>query len=217
MVERKKKNIAVFIRLLPLTVIEHMYHVGLLTSILAGKMREINSCLLGHSEDELSYYGNAACFHDLGKAFVPMNLLIKSDRFTTEEMEIMKNHTLCAQALFDDMDRGLLNGIPEQYIGLARAAAVYHHEWWNGKGYPYGMSHEEIPLIARIVSVCDAYDDITSNRYYKAACTHSYACRELERFSGTQFDPALVKVFLDNESEFSDLIRINRGYVRVLF
>jgi HD-GYP domain len=209
MVENKKVNISDFVRSLPLRVIGHMYHVGLLTSILAGKFCETASSNSTYRKEELSYYGKAAFLHDIGKAFIPVNILIKSDRFTAGEMEIMKKHTLCAQALFDDMDRGLINGTPEQYIGLARDAAVYHHEWWNGKGYPYGIGNEEIPFIARMVAVCDAYDAITSNRCYKVANTHCYACRELETFSGTQFDPKLVKVFLDNEAEFANLIRIN--------
>ena len=212
----EKKNIPDFVKLLPLTVIDHMYHVGLLTSVLAGKIRDSDSSRLGCLEDEKPYYGKAAFLHDIGKAFIPMRLLLKSDRFTAGELEIMKNHPLCAQALFDDVSRGLISAMPEKFIGLARAAAVYHHEWWNGKGYPYGIGHEEIPLIARVVSVCDAYDAMTSNRYYTASRTHLSACRELKKCSGTQFDPVIVRIFLDEEAEFSDLIRINRGYVQNL-
>jgi putative two-component system response regulator len=207
----KKRNITELIESLPSTVIGHMYRVGLLASILTGKILESNSVRLRCCETELSNYGKCAFFHDIGKAFIPVNILIKSGRFTAEEMGIMKNHTLCAQVLLDDVERGLINGLPELYVGLVRAAAVYHHEWWNGKGYPYGIDHEQIPLIARITSVCDAYDAITSKRCYKAAHSHLDACRELEAFSGTQFDPTLVRLFLDNEADFSALIRINRG------
>ena len=213
---KSKRNISDLIRFLPLNVVNHMYRVGLLTSILTEKISGSDSALHEYQDNGLSYYGKAAFFHDIGKVFIPFNLLIKPNRFTAEEMSMMKNHTLCAQVLFDDINRGLLSGMPEPYAGFARDAAIYHHEWWNGKGYPYGISQKEIPLIARIVSVCDAYDAITSERNYKAAYSHGYACRELERFSGTQFDPALIKVFLGNEAEFSDLIRINSGYSRPL-
>lgn len=208
----EKKNISNFVKLLPLNVIDHMYHVGLLTSILARKICESDSYRLEYRSDEKSFYGKAAFLHDIGKAFIPMNLLIKPDRFTAGEMEVMKNHPLCAQALFDDLNRGQISGMPEKLAALAQDAAVYHHEWWNGKGYPYGIGHEEIPLIARVVSVCDAYDAMTSSRYYMAARTHLCACRELKNCSGTQFDPVIVRIFLDEEAEFSDLIRINRGY-----
>ncbi|MEA4894802.1 MAG: HD domain-containing phosphohydrolase [Oscillospiraceae bacterium] len=204
---KKKKNISDFVKMLPISVVDHMYHVGLLTSILAGKLLATEPSCPAYGKAEFAYYGKAAFLHDIGKVFVPRELLVKSTRFSFAEMSSMKNHTLFAQSMFDDM--GLLGDIPEQCTKFVRDAAVYHHEWWDGSGYPYGISHEEIPLVARITAVCDAYDAITS-RCYKAARTHRDACGELEVFSGTQFDPRLVQLFLDNEAEFSSLIRINR-------
>ena len=76
------------------------------------------------------------------------------------------------------------------------------HEWWNGNGYPYGIKCERIPLIARITSVCDVYDAITGDRSYRRARSHEYACSEIEANAGTQFDPVLAKLFLDNEFQF---------------
>ena len=125
-------------------------------------------------------------------------------------MESMKKHTLCAQVLFNDIDHGKIIGMPPHLVRPARDAAVYHHEWWDGQGYPYGIRGKEIPLIARITSVCDAYDAMTSNRCYRRARTHSEACRELETCSGTQFDPVLVRLFLDSDKEISEIINISR-------
>ncbi|HBR08981.1 MAG TPA: phosphohydrolase, partial [Clostridiales bacterium] len=72
----------------------------------------------------------------------------------------------------------------------------YHHEWWNGTGYPYGISYDAIPLIARITTVCDAYDAMTSSRIYRESHSHDHARQELKQYAGIQFDPELVRVFL---------------------
>jgi len=73
-----------------------------------------------------------------------------------------------------------------------------HHEWWNGQGYPLGLSGEEIPLACRILAVADAYDAMTSNRPYRKAMSHEIAIAELKRCAGTQFDPAVVESFAGN-------------------
>ena len=85
------------------------------------------------------------------------------------------------------------------------ATAIYHHEWWNGNGYPFGIDGKKIPLIARITSTCDAYDAMTSQRTYRHAPSHDYACQELSENAKTQFDPFLVSIFLNHEAEFLKL------------
>jgi len=200
------EDINKIIELLPLRVTRHMTRVGRIVNLLAHKIQDCDLSISCSGRTEFSYYGDAAFFHDIGKAYIPISILAKSGTFTDNEFETMKKHTVCAQVIFKDISRGLIVGVPEHLIGLAHDAAVYHHEWWNGRGYPYGMCYENIPLVARITSVCDAYDAITNDRVYQAARPHSEACRELEACSGTQFDPVVIKVFIDNEAEIFDVI-----------
>jgi putative two-component system response regulator len=204
-----RSDINEIIELLPLKLIKHMTRVARIVNFLAQKKQYIDMSSCNFAKTEFFYYGEAAFYHDIGKAFVPYDILTKSCKFTREEFEAVKKHTTCAQVIFEDISHGSIAGIPEHLIDLARDAAVFHHEWWNGKGYPYGICRDEIPLIARITSVSDAYDAITNNRVYREARPHSEACRELKACSGTQFDPDIVKVFLDNEREIFDLVIIN--------
>lgn len=183
-------------------LILHMSHVSMLVSLLMKKLCTSMHYLNTTDVSEYKYFGKAAFFHDLGKVLVPKHILIKPGRLTKGEFYILQRHTLYAKELFNMIKDNKITGIPVNLISLAYDAALYHHEWWNGKGYPYGASHEDIPVIARVTSVCDAYDAITSDRIYRKAHTHDYACQELKANSGTQFDPALVKVFLDNEKKF---------------
>lgn len=206
----KKISIDSIFRSIPTSVTAHMYRVGLLTGILASKVSRPELNFPDGCEEDVSIYGKAAFYHDIGKAFVPLNLLMKSTKFTKSDMASMEKHTLCAQVLFNDIDRGKIIGMPPDLVRPARDASVYHHEWWDGQGYPYGIRGKEIPLIARLTSVCDAYDAMTSNRCYKRACAHNDACRELETCSGTQFDPVLVRLFLDNDKEISEIISSSR-------
>lgn len=191
---------------LPVEEIEHMHRVGILVSIMSAKISSFSSFSRNFNMDEYKYFGEAASFHDIGKAWVPKNLLMKPDQLTDEEAAMINKHPVFARILFERINNGFITGMQKYLFKLIFESSVYHHEWWNGKGYPYGISSENIPLIARITSVCDAYDAITSNRVYRKARTHHYACSELEANAGTQFDPALVQVFLDNEREISVLI-----------
>ena len=201
-----ERDINEIIELLPSKVTKHMTRVAGIVNFLAQKRHlvDTNSCNLGKSE--LFNYGDAALYHDIGKAFIPSRILTKSSEFTREEFETMKKHTICAQVIFEDISRGSILGIPEHLVELARDAAISHHEWWNGNGYPYGICRDDIPLIARITSVSDAYDAITNNRVYREARPHIEACRELKAWSGIQFDPDIVKLFLDNEREILDFV-----------
>ncbi len=200
------RDVSEIIELLPLKVTGHMTRVGMIVNMLTQKIYDDDINICNTEKSELLYYGDAAFFHDIGKAYIPLGILAKSCKFTIKEFETMKKHTACAQVIFNDINRGSIAGVPKHLIRLAHDAAVFHHEWWNGNGYPYGICYEDIPFIARITSVCDAYDAITSDRAYRTARTHCEACRELEIASGTQFDPVIVKIFLDNEIEILNIV-----------
>jgi len=197
----KKTKITLIFNQLDMETLDHMFRVGGYVNILSRGLRNFSDSLNPDVVNELPLYGGAAFYHDIGKAFVPTNIILKPDKFSVEERRIMEKHPLFAQVVFHDICEGLVGGVPEELVDLANSCAVFHHEWWNGMGYPYGIAHTDIPFIARVTSVCDAYDAMTSNRVYGRARSHQYACRELLKCSGTQFDPDMVKIFLKCENE----------------
>ena len=157
------------------------------------------------NSEEYKYFGRAAYYHDIGKVSIPFELITKPKTLTKEEYLMMRNHTVFAQELLQLAYKGEIIGIQKFMLPLIHDASVYHHEWWNGKGYPFGLSKEDIPFIARVTSICDSYDAMVSNRTYRKAYSHNYACGEIDKGTGTQFEPMLVKIFLDHESEISHL------------
>lgn len=194
---------------LPTDETEHMRRVGLFVNILAGKISRTGrytSIPVGADGMDLTHaFGEAASYHDIGKAFVPPGLLTKPGKLSKEETAVMRMHPEYARRLFAKLKSCEGTGIPDALIDLAFDSAIYHHEWWNGQGYPYGISYGKIPIIARITSICDAYDAITSKRVYINAHSHEYAHREIRSHAGTQFDPLLVDLFSDLEEDFATL------------
>ncbi len=195
-------DVEAIIQLLPPDQRLHIFNVRFLVHLLAEKVSR--SC---HYEEEikgteLTNYGAAAFFHDIGKACVPNKLLSKTEKLTEKELHMLRMHTIFAKELFVNIKLDKIHGVPQQLLSLAEDAAVYHHEWWNGEGYPFGYQGREIPFIARMTAICDAYDAITNTRVYRKANTHAYACEELMKYAGRQFDPDLVKTFMQYEEEF---------------
>lgn len=130
--------------------------------------------------------------HDIGKIGIPEDILNKPGRLTKEEFEKIKEHVNMGIDLVDHMIR-----ITEDsdFLHQARDFVAYHHEWWDGSGYPYGLAGEEIPLEGRILAILDTYDALTSRRSYKEALSHQESIQIINNESGTHFDPKLVKIF----------------------
>lgn len=137
----------------------------------------------------------AAPLHDIGKIHIPDAILNKPGKLTAEEFEVMKTHTTAGEELLTHAKAELGES---DYLNMAVEMAAYHHEWWNGKGYPYGISGEEIPLCARIMAVADVFDALTSKRCYKNAMPLEKAYAIIREESGTHFDPAVVEAFLSS-------------------
>lgn len=193
------------IHLLPAEQLDHISHVCKLVSLLTEVFCKQLNCPKATHDIDCAHFGEAAYYHDIGKVLVPLELLTKQGLLTKSELDSIRKHPVYAKKLFKLIRGNVITGMSPSLINLAYDAAVYHHEWWNGQGYPYGVSRENIPLIARITSVCDAYDAMTRNRVYRDARNHSIACQELETSAGNQFDPTLIRVFLDNEKLFRSL------------
>ncbi len=134
----------------------------------------------------------SAPLHDIGKVGIPDQILLKPARLAPDEWEIMKTHTSIGAKTLEDV---MAFGQASNFLGMSRDIALGHHERWDGGGYPRGLAGDEIPLSARILSVADVYDALTSVRPYKAAWPHERARATILEGSGTQFDPRLIEVF----------------------
>ena len=140
----------------------------------------------------------ACLLHDIGKVGIPDSILLKPGKLTREEFEVMKQHTtIGAQTLEEAYPRFQHNSILKMAIDIA----FYHHERWDGKGYPKGLKGDEIPLSAQIVAICDVYDAIRSVRSYKPAYSHEESLAEIRRECGTHFNPALCDAFFNCAEE----------------
>lgn len=138
--------------------------------------------------------------HDIGKVGIPDSILRKPGPLDAEEAAIMRNHT----TIGGDTLRSVLEQFSgSSFLNMAMEIAYYHHERWDGEGYPHGLAGERIPLAARIVSIADAYDAITSRRPYKNPLDHSEAVRRIRIDCGKHFDPEIVAAFERCESEFA--------------
>lgn len=143
--------------------------------------------VLGLSSEELHELTLLAALHDLGKIAIPDSIILKADRLTPEEWDIMKKHS--------EIGYTITHSIPE--LSHISRKILHHHEWWNGNGYPDGLAGEKIPLLSRIIAVVDAYDVMVSGRSYKEPFSPAKALEELKKFSGTHFEPHLVNIFID--------------------
>ncbi|HOI46718.1 MAG TPA: diguanylate cyclase [Bacilli bacterium] len=137
--------------------------------------------------DELKELELAGLFHDIGKISIPDRILDKPGKLTNEEYQIIKSHPESGYQILRAAD---------EYSDLA-IHALYHHERWDGTGYPKGLKGKDIPLYSRIIAVADAYEAMTSNRSYRAKLGKDVAIEEIKRCSGTQFDPTIAKVFVE--------------------
>ena len=129
----------------------------------------------------------AALLHDVGKVEIPDAILLKAGPLSGDEFDVVKTHP--------EIGRSILAGSRSDILRAAEEVAAFHHEWWDGTGYPYGLVGEQIPLAARIVALADVFDALTHSRPYKPAWPRAEALAEIRRLSGVQFDPAVVDAF----------------------
>lgn len=161
------------------------------------------------NKDYIEKLCKAAPLHDVGKIQVPDSILQKPGKLTTEEYEQIKTHTTCSAAILDD----IIGDVEEEdYVRMVKDVAMCHHERWDGKGYPKGLSGEDIPLCARIMAIADVFDALYEERCYKPAIRPIERIYEiLEEGKGTQFDPVIMEVFLGMDEQLRDMLA-KRGW-----
>lgn len=159
---------------------EHSYRVGKLAALLAEEF--------GCDEDTCYMIELAARLHDIGKIGVPDAILLKPDKLNEAERNVMRTHTTVGAELLSK------SNIP--HMQMAEEIARYHHEWWDGSGYPGNLSGSAIPLAARITALADVFDALTHKRPYKVAWPVEAALDEIAELKGSQFDPQLADLFI---------------------
>ena len=142
--------------------------------------------------------GYASMLHDVGKWRTPNEILLKPFQLTEPEWAIIRQHPKLGVEMLMPLlkDKG-----SNQYLKLVESVVLYHHERWDGSGYPEGLKGEEIPLSARIVSLADTYDALVSDRSYRKGFTHEEALEIIKKEEG-KYDPRIFQVFIDNHREF---------------
>ena len=178
----------------------HVRNTAAYTKLIMEKMRDTGK----HVDELTNRYQNevesGAPLHDVGKIQIPDALLNKPGKLTDEEFAEMKCHTLRGTEIIDRAI-GMVSDDSTDYLKEARNLTLYHHERWDGKGYPKGLKGEEIPLSARIMAVADVFDALVARRSYKEGIPFDTAIDIIRKESGTHFDPEVVEAFLQCQDE----------------
>ncbi|MHC1721982.1 MAG: HD-GYP domain-containing protein [Aminipila sp.] len=181
----------------------HIERVGTLCRFLASKVGNVSKySAYVNNNDYVEDIFKASQLHDIGKVGIPDRILLKQGKLSTEEFDIMKKHaTIGANTLQEVKDKYPHN----KFLNMAINIAQFHHEKWDGTGYPKGLAGENIPLSARIMALVDVYDALRTKRVYKEAYSHSRSLEIIKQGEGVQFDPIISQVFFENENEFKSI------------
>jgi len=177
----------------------HLERIREYAKIIAGDMAKIPAYKDYITEKYIDDIYQSSILHDIGKVGIKDSVLLKRDKLTKEEFGIIKRHTVLGGDMLADIE-SQIGG--RSFLILGKEIAYYHHEKWDGTGYPDGLKGKEIALSARIVALADVYDAMTTHRFYKEAFTHAKAREIIVNLKGTHFDPDVVDAFLANEEDF---------------
>ena len=142
---------------------------------------------IGLTDTQLAQLELLCLLHDIGKIGIPLEILNKPGKLSDQEWEVLRTHP----------EKGYQIAMSADELSTIAEMILYHHECWDGRGYPRGLKGEEIPILSRIIAIVDAYDAMVNDRSYRKALKPEVAQEEIRRNAGTQFDPALAKEFLD--------------------
>ena len=181
---------------------EHLDRIRKYVTILATDLQSIYEEEI--DSDFIKILAIASSLHDIGKVGIPDSILLKPGRLTTLERSIMQKHTVIGGECIEAIGHKLGDN---DFLEIAREVAYWHHEHWDGGGYPHKLSGDDIPISARIVAVADVYDALTSRRPYKRAMSHVESRAVVVSGSGQMFDPEVVAAFLRHEAEFQQIVK----------
>ncbi|MBQ7562706.1 MAG: HD domain-containing protein [Lachnospiraceae bacterium] len=177
---------------------DHVRKTAAYVKLLLRRMKEEGVYADQLTDEFMEDVGNSAPLHDVGKIKVSDTILNKPGKLTDEEFEIMKSHTTAGSEVIESAIQLVSDG---GYLKEAKNLAAYHHEKWDGSGYPAGLAGEDIPLSARIMAVADVFDALVSRRSYKEPFSFEKAMEIIKEGAGKHFDPELVRVFSESEEE----------------
>lgn len=177
---------------------EHIKRTQVVVQMLAEKLKHHpRFAQFIPNQEYIGYYAGAAPLHDIGKVGIPDEILHKPGRLDDQEREVMSAHP---QIGYDVLVRATRELGEHPLVRIAADITLYHHERWDGLGYPTKKKGDEIPVGARLMAVADVYDALVSRRPYKEPFSHDVAVGEIKKGSGTQFDPDVVEAFMEIES-----------------
>lgn len=174
----------------------HVIHIRTITELLLRRLRK-KTDRYPLTETDISLISIASALHDIGKLNIPEQILNKPGRLTKEEFEIIKTHS----AVGEHMLRQVPFSQNEPLVKVAREIYRWHHERWDGRGYPDGLKGDEIPISAQVVSLADVYDALTSERCYKAAFDHETALKMIVNGECGAFNPLLLECLMDGADQ----------------
>ena len=180
---------------------EHILHIKTATEMMLRQLVKVTDAY-PLTEADIALITTASSLHDIGKIRIPEEILNKPGRLTDEEFKIMETHSELGAAIIKDMD--FSQGHP--LVHTAWEICRWHHERWDGKGYPDGLKGEEIPICAQVVSIVDVYDALTSERCYKKAFDHDTAIQMILDGQCGQFNPILLKCLKELSRQFSKML-----------
>lgn len=179
---------------------QHIQRIRMFTRVL---LEEVSNSFpeMGFDRRKIDFIASASSMHDIGKIAIPDSILNKPGRLTSEEFEIMKTHTTKGCEMLENLDR---MG-DKEYLGYAYNICRYHHERWDGRGYPDGLHGDNIPICAQVVGIADCYDALTSDRVYKKAIPPSQAINMILNGECGVFSPKLLECFKNVKDTFAEL------------
>jgi response regulator RpfG family c-di-GMP phosphodiesterase len=180
----------------------HIKRIESYTSLLLDKVSVSDEC----SQELKVTVPFASLLHDIGKLMIPKEILTKKGKLSRDEFEIIKTHAKLGGEVLKQANTTFRDSFSkDSYLKIASEIAMYHHEKWDGSGYPEGLKKTNIPKCARIVAIADVYDALRSKRVYKDAFSHEKALSIIKSEREKSFDPELVDIFLELNQEFDEV------------
>jgi putative two-component system response regulator len=184
----------------------HLRRTQLYVRLLAEKLRGHPRFEQVLTDSYITMMFKSSPLHDIGKVGIPDRILLKPGRLDETEFEIMKKHTLLGKDAIEQAEHSL--GLAVEFLQIAKQIILYHHEKWDGSGYPEGLSGDAIPVSARLMAVADVYDALISRRIYKEGMSHEKAVGVIAEGKGRHFDPDVADMFLAHQEDFMRIAQL---------